>query len=1134
MKKLSKEKLNKYGKELKKKADELGEAGRKKAEELGRRGSDRKNDAAVWNSAALKEMQERNEKYLAQLKEKSEIGLEELKEKGIAQAEYLVKKKRTVIMCIIVIIGAMISIAQNLIGLSLGASAPHDIFGIVIVSSLCGTVPGIFSVILLFVYKVLVQTSSIYNIAIYFFIAVIASATARQGIYRSKFKTSLVFVAYSFLSGATVLINHIVVGNGLTTKVYMDSLWAFLLEMPFCFMTVCVIYAVLNFCPEGLRIYFSNALFYSNDEVTRQILHKRVKERMGLSRKITTITMAEAAVLAISASAFANLLIGNMDFTGAVMRNLSASGNIVSEIGERAQIISDGLENPDMPVMPPEPPEKDDGRFFEKMLSGNMAYMPQRMSGNEVFTDREAHFNEIFRNRNLSAENQLAFIMRLIMLLFAFSILTGLIANFLAQKTIAEPIKKISGAMSAFAYDTGDMRVGGTDAITSLKIHTKDEIEELYNAILKTVNDMNGYLERIEAEEEMENALKVAQAANEAKSNFLSSMSHEIRTPINAVLGFDEMILMENDNPDIEKYAEDIQSAGRTLLSLINDILDFSKIEAGKMNIVPVEYELCSTINDMINMASSLARDKGLYLDVNVDSKMPHLLYGDEVRLKQIMLNILTNAVKYTEKGGVTFNVGFEKIDDENIYFIVSVRDTGIGIKEEDMDKLFSPFERLDEQKNSAVKGTGLGMSITKQLLSKMDSKLEVESVYGEGSNFSFKVIQKVTKWEEVGNLSEAFKKYLPHEADKHKNDNFFAPDARILVVDDTEFNLLVVTRLLKRTKIRIDTAASGKETLDLICKNRYDIVYIDHMMPQMDGIETFKAMKGLEGNLNADIPWIVLTANAVSGAREKYMAEGFTDYMTKPVNYLTLKNSLIKYLPGEKITETTDGEDNEKTEASKECGDECDCRLKELMDEIPGIDYEEGIKNSDCEEILLEVIRGYHDSIDEKSATIEDCLNRKDYKNYTIFVHALKSSSRLIGAMELSGLAADMEAAGNAVQENEEGSREYDEAVLLIREKTPELLSVYRGFKNGLACVVEEEETDKDDRPEIAENDLMEIVMAVCEFADAFDFDSADSAVKELENYSIPEKHKENIKKLKTLVRNIDRDGIIEFKENL
>ena len=1101
----------KKGKETGRIAGELGRAGVEKAEKFSREGILRAGELGKLGI------------------EKSEEKLEELKAIGLKEAEFLTRRKRWLVMVLVALCGAMLSTAENMIGIAMGASFPHDMFGVVIVASLCGSVPGFLSVIFLFTYKVLVQTASIYSIAIYFIVVLIASITARRGFYKSIRKAGLLALVFNIFTGVGVIISNVIVGNGLTIQAYRDSMYALFVEIPFSLMTVSFIYLSLNLCPERYRIYFPNTLHYSRDEVTRRVLEKRLKDASGLSYKITLITTLEATVLAIAAAVFANILVGNMDFSHAAGRSMPpemmyhdpglSNNEAIGPSGEREA--------------PPEKPSpNDDGSFFPRMVSRNDAYMPKKISGDEIFKDRNAHFNDVFNNSNLSAENQLAFTVRLIMLIIAFSAVTGLVANLYAQKKIAEPIKDISKAMSDFAYSKDDMRVEGTEAINALRINTRDEIEELYHAILKTVGDLNGYLERIQKEEQMENELRVARAASEAKSNFLSSMSHEIRTPINAVLGFDEMILMENKDPDIEKYAEDIQSAGRTLLSLINDILDFSKIEAGKMNIVPVEYELCSTVNDMINMAASLAKDKGLYLDVNVDSNMPHLLYGDEVRLKQIILNILTNAVKYTEKGGVTFNIGYEKIDDDNIYFICSIKDTGIGIKSEDMDKLFSPFERLDEQKNSAVKGTGLGMSITKQLLAKMGSALEVESVYGEGSTFSFRVVQKVTKWEEVGNLSEAFKKYLPHDADKHKNDRFYAPDAKILVVDDTEYNLLVVTRLLKRTKIQIDTASGGRETLELICRNRYDIVYIDHMMPEMDGIETFKQMKVLEGNLNRDVPWIVLTANAVSGAREKYMAEGFTDYMTKPVNYLTLKNSLIRYLPEGRILEETEANEEDTEKTSDDRNEEaCACRLKKLMNDIDGIDYEEGLKNSDCEEILLEVVKGYHDSIEDKAAAIENSLKNKEYKNYTVFVHALKSSSRLIGAMELSALAAKMEEAGNAVLDNEEGTDEYESALGLIKEKTPELLTTYRGFKDKLEEVASSGD-EVGDKPEIDEGSLKEIMSAVCEFAEAFDFDSADSAMKEIGAHRIPEQFREKTERLSKLVRNIDRDGILEFKK--
>lgn len=400
-----------------------------------------------------------------------------------------------------------------------------------------------------------------------------------------------------------------------------------------------------------------------------------------------------------------------------------------------------------------------------------------------------------------------------------------------------------------------------------------------------------------------------AQRASKAKSAFLAGMSHEIRTPINAVLGMNEMILREADDQEILSYASDIDQAGHTLLSLINDILDVSKIEEGRMEILPTEYELSSVIGDLVNMIRERAEKKHLELKVDVDGSIPHLLYGDEIRIKQIILNLLTNAVKYTEEGEVRFSIAHEQTAEKEILLKVTVADTGIGMKEEDLDRLFSPFARIDEKRNRSIEGTGLGMSIVKQLLALMDSRLEVQSVYGKGSEFSFVIRQRVVKWEPIGDFSARYA--VANKKREEYHELFRAPAARILVVDDTEVNLTVMKNLLKRTEIRIDTALSGKEALQMIRDHTYDVVFIDHMMPDMDGIETLEHIR----NITDSIPvCIALTANAVSGAREMYLEAGFADYLSKPIDGKRLELMLKRYLPKDKLAETDQTAGKEKS----------------------------------------------------------------------------------------------------------------------------------------------------------------------------------------------------------------------------
>ena len=642
-----------------------------------------------------------------------------------------------------------------------------------------------------------------------------------------------------------------------------------------------------------------------------------------------------------------------------------------------------------------------------------------------------------------------------------------------------------------------------------LDIKSKDEIGILYEALVRAFENTNAYIENLEKEKQLETQLLSAEAANKAKSAFLSNMSHEIRTPINAVLGLDEMILRESSEPEIKKYAVDIESAGRSLLSIVNDILDFSKIEAGKMEIVPANYHLSSLVNDLVNMISKRAQDKNLALHIDIDKTIPHLLFGDDVRIKQCILNILTNAVKYTKTGSVTLSIKGENRSDQHIYLNVHVIDTGIGIKEEDLPKLFTAFQRIEENKNRTIEGTGLGMNIVKNLLNLMDSKLEVQSVYGKGSDFSFSVRQRVVDWEPIGDFNDIYKKSL-QDIVKYK-EGFHAPNAKILVVDDTELNLTVVKGLLKQTQIQIETAKSGQETLELVVKQKYDMIFLDHRMPGMDGIETFRAMNALATNLNHGVPCIALTANAISGAKEMYLEAGFTDYLSKPIESKKLEDMLVKYLPSTLIEPCDEKELPKSEELSPECQ-----AVKTRFAAITGISLADAIKYTGNADILEQTLKEFYCSIDEKAAAIEQFAAAQDFVNYTVLVHALKSSARLIGALELSADALYLEKCGD--------SKNADE----IAKKTPALLQKYRSYKEHLAPICPKDDTaQKEEMSEAQYNDAMK---SIKECAEAFDFDTIDTILSLLAPYRPPAERAAEFAALEKAIRNVDQAHIIQI----
>ena len=555
--------------------------------------------------------------------------------------------------------------------------------------------------------------------------------------------------------------------------------------------------------------------------------------------------------------------------------------------------------------------------------------------------------------------------------------------------------------------------------------------------------------QRVREGEALKRAKAAAEEASRAKSDFLANMSHEIRTPINTILGMDEMLLRECTDPTQRKYAINIQRAGAALLSQINDVLDFSKIEAGKMELFPDEYDLTNLITDMVVMMSSRAVAKGLTFEVEVDEKMPHILFGDSARIRQVVINLLSNAVKYTREGGVTFAISYEKANEKQIDMKVVIKDTGIGIRKEDIDKLFSAFERIDEARNRTIEGTGLGMNIVWKLLNLMGSRPNVESVYGEGSEFSFVLRQEVINWEPIGDIRQRIEELGDNGGVYHVS--FTAPEAKVLLVDDTEMNLMVVKGLLKSTQLQIDTAADGKQALSLTEKRTYDCLLIDHRMPVMDGMEMIRALRDARENANANKPCIALTANAIAGAREEYLAAGFDDYLIKPVNGQSIESMLLKYLPDSKVNHVGKVFAQAAADPSEDGAGEAAEPQSPIAARLNGfeekgiLDVREGIEYAGSEEMYMTVLQFFLNTIDAKSDEIRGYYDNEDWENYQTKVHALKSSAKVVGAQELSDRARSLELAAK------DGDLDY------IREHTGDVLAFFGSYKEKLKSIRDE-----------------------------------------------------------------------------
>lgn len=782
---------------------------------------------------------------------------------------------------------------------------------------------------------------------------------------------------------------------------------------------------------------------------------------------------------------------------------------------------------------------------------------------------------------------------------------------FLGGQVLTEPLSE--ERVRAYAEELGISPDGYFEAAKKIPVVPRERIENVAN-FLYNMGDMLCHIEY----QQFVTRQTSGELEKEAhmKSDFLANMSHEIRTPMNAVIGMAEMALREELPPAAREYIKQIVASGNTLLAIINDILDFSKIESGKMNINMGEYELYSIVKDVASVIMTRIGDKKIEFVVDVSPHIPKQLMGDSIRIRQIIMNLANNAVKFTKEGCVSLFIDCDRRSDTEILLKVTVKDTGIGIKKEDIGKLFQSFQQVDSKRNRNIEGTGLGLAISKQLVTLMNGRIWVESDYGEGSSFSFEIPQIVlngtpsvevdrkcskvagllcadtyislnmkrifnylhTECVEVlsekdfplleeknaeylfmdgdsfdesiheymaahpqmtGVLMVDFKekkdvdlenvlaapkpfytmkvaKIIAHEdlysseEDEGQNFEFIAPRAEILVVDDNELNLTVAAGILAPLQMKIDTATGGRECLDMIEKKHYDIILMDHMMPELDGIETTHLIRRFHEEYD-NVPIIALTANVMEEMRAMFLVEGMNDFIAKPIESKVIVNKIKQWLPGDKIQKiegkTDSGEDKKK---------ELEITAQKIN--IPELDVCHALQLAGNEKLFWQILMEYVRVIPKKSRLIQEKREQEDWKDYTIEVHALKSASRQIGAIELADLAAEMEKAGK------------EDNISFILEHHDELMERYLAYEPVLSKYLDIPQ--KQTQPKIGyDREKVEQYLGQMQNAiDDLDMDAMDETIGKLAEISLTGEEEQYFRRMREAAEDVE----VEVCENI
>ncbi len=633
-------------------------------------------------------------------------------------------------------------------------------------------------------------------------------------------------------------------------------------------------------------------------------------------------------------------------------------------------------------------------------------------------------------------------------------------------------------------------------------------------AYMLTLMDVTKIMEQNRVMKEL---VEQARAASDAKSAFVSNISHEIRTPMNAIVGMTEIMLRRQHDKKDQDYLSNIRSSGQALLTIINDVLDYSKMESGKMQLYTEAYDTLSLFHDMKMTFENRIADSTLTLIYDVDQNIPCRLCGDAGRIRQIVMNLVSNAIKYTERGSVHFSVKMTGQTQEQATLCIEVTDTGIGIRKEDQEILFDSFQRVDVKKNRRIEGTGLGLTISKNLVEMMGGTIHVESEYGKGSKFFFTIEQQIVDATPISQTD--YDRKGSSVVEKEAEAVFIAPDVHILVVDDNALNLLVACELLAPLQMQIDTAENGAQAVEMVRHMQYDLVLMDHMMPIMDGIETTRAIRSLEGDYYQRLPIIALTANAMVDAREQFVKAGMNGFIAKPIDFNIACEQIRRWIAPEKIREVSMDQARQILMGEMLQLPESQEEIHLLPERLEGFERQVGLQYCGTEEVLLELIRIFCQTIDTKSNKIEQCLKEGMLHDYTIEVHALKSSALMIGLPELSALAKELEAYGNAEDQQE------------LEKRTPSMLTLYRRYKEILKPYIQEQKTELTN---VQASEWIALLEQMHESMEAFDMDTVDALLARMNRYYVPECIESDMERLRVFVADVAMEEILQLTDTM